>query len=137
VIPEVHHSVVIPVGRITPAVLQAIGYARAMKPDHMVAIKVVSEEEGRRQAESEWAALACGVPLEIIESPYRDLAGPIMEFIDRLDAGRDDDLITVLIPEFVIHRWWTQPLHNHSAFALKARLLFRPNTVVTSIPVHV
>ena len=85
---------------------------------------------------AEWEALACGVPIEVIGSPFRDLAAPIVEFIDRLDSLRDDDLITVLIPEFVFHQWWAQPLHNHSAFALKARLLFRRNTVVTSIPLH-
>ena len=84
----------------------------------------------------EWATLDCGIPLEVIDSPYRDLAGPIIEFIDRLDLTRDDDLITVLIPEFVVRHWWDQPLHNQSALALKARLLFRPNTAVTSLPVH-
>jgi hypothetical protein len=136
-IPVVHHTVVIPVGRITSAVLQAIGYARAMRPDHVVAVKVINDESVRDDIEAQWAALACGIPLEIIESPYRDLASPIMEFVDQLDAEYDNDLITVLIPELVIHRWWAQTLHNQSALALKARLLFRPNTAVTSLPIHV
>jgi hypothetical protein len=137
VIPVIHHTVVIPIGRITPAAIQAIGYARAMKPDHLVAVKVISDAGAREQALTEWAALGCGIPLDIIESPYRDLAEPIMEYIDDLDRLYDNDLITVLIPEFVVHHWWAQPLHNQSALALKARLLFRPNTAVTSLPVHV
>ncbi len=135
-IPVIHHTVVIPIGRITPAVLQAVGYGRAMKPDRLVAVKVVNDHEAHQAALDEWATLDCGIPLEVIDSPYRDLAGPIIEFIDRLDLTRDDDLITVLIPEFVVRHWWDQPLHNQSALALKARLLFRPNTAVTSLPVH-
>jgi hypothetical protein len=136
-IPSVHHTVVIPVGKITPAVLQAIGYAQAMRPEHVVAVKVINDESARNDIEADWAALRCGIQLEILESPYRDLASPIMDYLDRLDAEYDNDLITVLIPELVIHRWWAQTLHNQSALALKARLLFRPNTAVTSLPIHV
>lgn len=136
VIPVIHHTIVIPIGGITPAVLQAVGYARAMKPEHLVAVKVINDEEARQEALSAWAALDCGIPLEIIESPYRDLAGPIMEYLDQLDHLYDNDLITVLIPEFVVRRWWAHALHNQSALALKARLLFRPNTAVTSLPIH-
>jgi amino acid transporter len=137
VVPVVHHTIVIPIGRITPVVLQAIGYAQAMKPDHLVVVKVINDDEAREQALIEWAALECGIVLDIVESPYRDLAGPIMEYIDHLDQLYDNDLITVLIPEFVVRHWWAQPLHNQSALALKARLLFRPNTAVTSLPVRV
>lgn len=136
VIPVVHHTVVLPIGRITPAVVQAIGYARAMKPDHVVAVKVVSDDDERRQALEDWAQLGCEIQLELLESPYRDLAGPILAFLDELDAKYANDLITVLIPEFVVHHWWAQALHNQSALALKARLLFRPNTAVTSLPIH-
>jgi len=135
-IPDVHHTVVIPIGRITPAVLQAVGYGRAMKPHRLLAVKVINDHDSRQAALDEWAAIDSGVPLEVLYSPYRDLAGPIIEFIDRLDHMRDDDLITVLIPEFVVRHWWDQALHNQSALALKAHLLFRPNTAVTSLPVH-
>ncbi len=136
VIPVVRHTVVIPIGRVTPAVLQAIGYAQAMKPDHLVAVKVISDDEARQEALDAWALLDCGIPLDIIESPYRDLAAPIMKYIDQLDDLYNNDLITVLIPEFVVHSWWAHALHNQSALALKARLLFRPNTAVTSLPIH-
>jgi amino acid transporter len=136
-VPVVHHTVVIPIGRINPAVLQAIGYAQAMHPDHVVAVKVVTDDEAREEAAADWAALTCGIPLEFLESPYRDLAGPIMEYIEQLDQLYDNDLITVLIPEFVVSHWWEHTLHNQSALALKAKLLFRPNTAVTSLPIQV
>ena len=71
-----------------------------------------------------------------VASPYRELTQPVLEYLDELDAESPDDIITVVIPEFVT-QWKTQWLHNQSAFALKARLLYRPNTIVTSVPVLV
>ena len=76
------------------------------------------------------------IPLHTIRSPYRELTRPVLEYLDELDAESPDDIITVVIPEFVTP-WKQQWLHNQSAFALKARLLYRPNTVVTSVPVLV
>ena len=73
------------------------------------------------------------IELHTIASPYRELTQPVLEYLDELDAESPDDVITVVIPEFVT-QWKTQWLHNQSAFALKARLLYRPNTVVTSVP---
>jgi len=136
-IPVIHHTVVIPVGPITPAVLQAVGYARAMKPEHLVAVKVIDDETVRDEALSEWAALTRGIPLDIVVSPYRDLAGGVMAYIEELDRRYDNDLNTVLIPELVVHTWWAHALHNQSALALKERPLYRPNTAVTSLPIHV
>jgi amino acid transporter len=136
-IPTVHHTVVIPIGGINPAVLQAIGYARAMRPDHVVAVKVVPDEAARIEALEAWEGLGCGIPLDIVESPYRDLAGPIIDHIDQIDSLYGGDLITVLIPEYVVHHWWHHALHNQSALVLKARLLHRPNTAVTSLPIQV
>ena len=80
------------------------------------------------------AASTCRSRVHTILSPYRELTGPVLDYLDELDADSPDDVITVVIPEFVT-QWKTQWLHNQSAFALKARLLYRPNTVVTSVPV--
>ena len=74
--------------------------------------------------------------MHTILSPYRELTRPVLGYLDEIDADSPDDVITVIIPEFVT-QWKTQWLHNQSAFALKARLLYRPNTVVTSVPVLV
>jgi hypothetical protein len=76
------------------------------------------------------------VQLHTISSPYRELTRPVLEYLDELDAESPDDVITVVIPEFVTD-WKQQWLHNQSALALKLRLLYRPNTVVTSVPVLV
>ena len=76
------------------------------------------------------------MPLEIVHSPYRELTRPVLRFIDELDARYDNDIITVVLPEFVVGSWWSQLLHNQSALFLKGRLLFRKGTVVTSVPYH-
>ncbi len=83
---------------------------------------------------AEWAKYDINVELDTIISEFRDLTEPILHRINELDSESKDDLITVIIPEFVtsIKSQW---LHNQSALAIKAKLLFRPNTVVTSVPI--
>ena len=77
-----------------------------------------------------------GVKLAVLPSPYRELTGPLLRYIHRLDRKRDDDIITVIIPEFVPAKWWQHLLHNQRALLIKGALLFRPNVVVTSVPFH-
>ena len=84
-----------------------------------------------------WAAYDFGIPLDIVESPYRELTRPVLRYVDELDRRWQHDVVTVVIPEFVVHHWWEQLLHNQSALFLKGRLLFRTGTVVTSVPAHV
>jgi hypothetical protein len=77
------------------------------------------------------------VPLEIVHSPYRDFVDPFVAFLDELEDRWGDATTTVVIPEFVVHHWYEQALHNQTATRLKLALLFRPRTVVTSVPYHV
>jgi hypothetical protein len=107
-----------------------------MRPDHLFALMVLGDGQDREGVEEAWGELGLGVPLEIIEDDYRDLTNPIVDYLERTDARWADDTLTVMIPEVVVHRWWENLLHNQSALLLKARLLYRPNTVVTSIPWH-
>jgi len=85
---------------------------------------------------NEWDEYSLDVPLEFVYSPYRELARPVMTFIDELDARFENDIITVVLPEFVVRHWWGNLLHNQNALLLKGRLLFRKGTVVTSVPYH-
>jgi amino acid transporter len=134
----VQNTVVVLVTAPTRAAVHAIRYAQALRPDHLFALTVLSEGEGadRMGMEQAWEDLGLGVPLEIIEDDYRDLTNPIVDYLERTDARWADDTLTVVIPELVVHRWWEHLLHNQSALVLKARLLYRPNTVVTSVPWH-
>ena len=115
--------------------LQALTYARSLAPDRLVALSVVASPRGAAgAAEDVGRQSAPPIALEFLHSPYRELTGPVLSYLDELDAENPDEIITVVIPEVVVSHWYAQPLHNQSALALKARLLFRPNTVVTSVP---
>jgi amino acid transporter len=134
--PRRTHTVVVLVGTVNRGVLQAVQYARELAPERLIAVSVVTDPGEQERLAQAWSDHEMPVPLHTIASPYRELTQPVLEYLDELDAESPDDVITVVIPEFVT-KWKTQWLHNQSAFALKARLLYRPNTVVTSVPVLV
>src|SRR3989442_11586042 len=83
---------------------------------------------------ADWEAQYLGVPLTIVDSPYREVAHPVLEYIRRLRRESPRDIVTVIVPEYVVGRWWEHLLHNQSALRLKARLLFIPGVAVTSVP---
>jgi hypothetical protein len=129
------HTMVVLVGSINKGVLHAITYANSLRPDRIVALSVVSSDEERVRLEQQWHDFDVPIELQVVYSPYRELTTPVMEFVEELDRRYKGDIITVVIPEFVTSVR-TQWLHNQSAFALKARLLYRPHTAVVSVPVH-
>jgi hypothetical protein len=131
-----NHTVVVLVGTVHRGVLDALAYARSLNPHRLLAVSVVSDDDEQAKVEAAWREFALEVPLELVYSPYRELTRPLLTFIDELDAQRDNDIITVVIPEFIVESWWAHVLHNQSALLLKARLLFRKGTVVTSLPYH-
>jgi hypothetical protein len=129
------HTMVVLVGGVNKGVLHAVQYAKSLNPDRLLAVTVASDDEERQRVEQQWNDYGVPIELHTVYSPYRELSAPIMQFIDELDERHGDDIITVVIPEFVTS-WSTQWLHNGSAFALKAKLLYRPHTAVVSVPVH-
>jgi amino acid transporter len=132
----VHHTVVVLVTGATRPAVHAVRYAQAMRPDHLFALTVLQDGQRRAEVAEAWEEADVGVPLEIIEDEYRDLTDPIEAFLTAADARWADDTLTVVIPEIVVRTWWEHLLHNQSALLLKARLLYRPDTVVTSVPWH-
>jgi hypothetical protein len=130
------HTVVVPLGRVHRGVLEAITYARSLAPDRLMAVTIVSSPEEQERVEKQWAEYNLPVEHRMIYSPYRELTRPLLAFIDELDEEWPDDIITVVVPEFVLKHWWEQLLHNQSALILRARLRLRPNTVVTAVPIH-
>ena len=137
-VPSIRIGVIVLVGStINRGVLNALGYAQAMHPDLLRALNVSFDDEAAESLRAQWAEHGLDVPLDIVDSPYRDLTRPILDYIDRTDELDPGDVLTIIVPEFVVHRWWELLLHNQSALWLKARLLFRRNTVVISIPVSI
>ena len=128
------HTVVVLVGSVNQGVLQAVRYAESLRPDRLLALSVIENSDDRQRLQDQWDLHGLTIDLDTVVSEYRDLTEPILNRINEIDDLDSDDIITVIIPEFVtsIRSQW---LHNQSALAIKARLLFRPNTVVTSVPI--
>ena len=129
------HTMIVLVGSINKGVLHGLQYAKSLNPDRLIALTVATDDEDRQRIEEQWKQFEVPIELHIEYSPYHELTRPVMKFIDELDDRYHDDIITVVIPEFVTS-WRTQWLHNGSAFALKAKLLHRPHTAVVSVPTH-
>ena len=130
------HYVVVLVGKVNRGVIDAIAYSRSLAPERIIALSVVQDPEEERALHEQWDAYDIPIELQTVSSPYRELTRPVLGFLDEIDRERADDVITVVIPESVT-KVSSQWLHNQSALALKARLLYRPHTVVVSVPVHV
>ncbi len=133
---RMNHTVVVLVGRVHRGVLDALAYAKSLNPSHLVAVSVVTDDEEQQRIHDQWQEFELDVPLETVYSPYRELSRPVLRFLDDLGDRYDNDIVTVLIPEFVVKHWWQHVLHNQSALILKGRLLFRKGLVVTSVPYH-
>ena len=132
---ELLHTAVVPVAGMNKMVLSAVEYARSISKD-VIAVTVNVGGDEQEDMEERWEAWVPDVPLVVLNSPYRAIHRPLLRFIDEVEAWRDDDVVTVVIPEFVPSRWWHQLMHNQTTLFIKAALLFKPNIVVTSVPHH-
>jgi hypothetical protein len=125
---------VVPVSQLHRPTLRALAYARATRPDTLTAVTVATTPEEVRALQSEWAERNIPVPITVLDSPYRDITGPILEYVAQLRHAGPRDVVVVYIPEYVVGHWWEHLLHNQSALRLKARLLFQRGVMVTSVP---
>ncbi|MBA3741503.1 APC family permease [Sporichthya sp.] len=132
-LPSRIHGVVL-VSRLHTPALRALAFARATRPDTLIALTVQTSPESTQHLLREWADRDVPVPLTVLDSPYRDVIGPILDHVRGIRRTSPRDVVCVFIPEYVVGRWWEQVLHNHTALRLKARLLFQPGVMVTSVP---
>ena len=132
---DVYLTVIVPVATINRVARQTLAYSRSIS-DNVTAVHVTDDEAEIDAMRQGWKELGTNVPLVIIESPYRSLVSPLLAYIDEIDKQRPDDTICVVLPEFIARHWWEQILHNQTALRIKAALLFRPGTIVTSVPYH-
>jgi hypothetical protein len=129
------HTAVVPVAGMNRMVLSAIEYARSISKD-VIAVSVNVDQADPQKLEQQWEEWAPDVPLVVLNSPYRAIHRPLLQFIQEIEAWRDDDVVTVVVPEFVAKRWWHQFLHNQTSLFLKAALMFQPHIVVVSVRQH-
>ncbi len=133
VLPPRNHAIVL-VSTAHRPTMRAVAYAKATRPDDLEAVTVNVDEAGTKDLLRRWEELELGVPLKVVESPYREITRPVLEYVRRVRSDNPRDVVTVFIPEYVVGRWWEQLLHNQSALRLKGRLLFQPGVMVTSVP---
>ncbi|MPY85577.1 MAG: amino acid permease [Actinophytocola sp.] len=133
VLPSRNHVIVL-VSKLHKPTLRALGYARALRPDVIEAVTVNVEDEETSALVDEWDKHDFKVPLKVIDSPYREITKPVLDYVKRARGSNPRDVVTVFIPEYVVGRWWEQLLHNQSALRLKGRLLFQPGVMVTNVP---
>ncbi|PSR70172.1 DNA-binding protein [Nocardia sp. MDA0666] len=116
------------------ATRRAVQFARATRPDTLTAITVNVDDSDTRALTQSWESHDVTIPLKVVESPYREITRPVIEYIKRVRRSRPRDVVSVYIPEYVVGHWWENLLHNQSSLRLKARLLFEPGVMVTSVP---
>lgn len=127
------HMVVL-VSRIHRPTLRALAYAKLMRSDSLEALSVNVDAAETRALHEEWERRGIDVPLKVLDSPYREVTRPVIEYVKNLRRESPRDVVSVIIPEYVVGHWYEQLLHNQSALRLKGRLLFTPGVMVTSVP---
>ncbi|HEX2130812.1 MAG TPA: APC family permease [Actinophytocola sp.] len=133
VLPSRNHAIVL-VSKLHLPTRRALAYARATRPDVLEAVTVNVDDADTRSLVAQWEKEDFSVPLKVVESPYREITKPVLDYVRRVRTDNPRDVVTVYIPEYVVGRWWEQFLHNQSALRLKGRLLFQPGVMVTSVP---
>lgn len=132
-LPSRVHAVVLVSNVLKPS-MRALAYARATHPDTLTALTVNVDDSETRALQQNWEQRNLPVPLKVVESPYREITRPIVQYVRNIRHAGSREVIMVYIPEYVVGHWWENALHNQSALRLKGRLLFEPGVMVTSVP---
>lgn len=128
----VTHPAVVVVGQLNRGMLEALDYARSIA-DEVVAIHVNIGSTDQEKLQQRWEQLEGDIPLVILDSPYRSVVSPIVDFVSEYESQHPGVLSTVIIPAFVPRNWWESILHNQTAFFLKAALRAKKSRVVTTV----
>ena len=132
----INHTVIVPISGIHRGVLNALAYAKSISNDNVTAVFIDFDEEATAKLRERWNRLDLGVKLVVLPSPYRELTRPLLRYIERTARQHENDVVTVVLPEFVPAKWWQHLLHNQSSLLLKGKLLFKPGIIVTNVPYH-
>jgi hypothetical protein len=128
--------VLVLIGDVHRGVVRAVQYAKTLAAPSAIVRGVYVETDPARTArlEDKWGKWGLGVPLVVLTSPYRSLLRPLLDHIDHIQSRGDEQMVTIVLPEFLPRRWWHQILHNQTALLIKGALLFRRNIVVADVP---
>jgi len=132
---KIHPVCIVPVDQLNNVAFQSMAMARSLS-EQVIAVHICFDPDHMALLRARWDAWGNHVPLVIVESPYRSVLRPLLHYIDAIDKQITDGTLVVVLPELVATRWWHQLLHNQFPLRVKAALLFRPGTVVVSVPYH-
>jgi amino acid transporter len=133
ILPSRVHTIVL-VSKLHKPTLQALAYARATRPSTLEALTVAIDPDEAKALQEDWERRKIQVPLKVLDSPFREITKPVVDYVQSLRKQSPRDLVTVFVPEYVVGKWWEQLLHNQSALRLRTRLRFTSGVVVTSVP---
>jgi amino acid transporter len=129
------HSVVVLISGVHRGVLEALRYARTLS-SNVTALSVEIDLEASEKIRERWRQWGMGIPLTVLKSNYRSVVKPLMDYLDEFLERNPNQLVTVVLPEFIPTRWWHHLMHNQTAFLIKTALLFKHGVIVTSVPHH-
>jgi amino acid transporter len=132
-LPSKVHAVVL-VSKVHKPTLRALAFARATRPDHLTALTVNVDDAETRALQQQWERYDIPVPLTVVESPYREITRPVVDFVKSIRRDSPRELVVVFVPQYVVGHWWENVLHNQSALRLRARLQFQPGVMITTVP---
>ncbi|RBY86772.1 DNA-binding protein [Blastococcus sp. TBT05-19] len=132
-LPSKVHAVVL-VSKVHKPTLRALAFARATRPDALTALTVNVDPAETRSLQSQWERYDIPVPLTVLESPYREITRPVLDYVKGIRRDSPRELVVVFVPQYVVGHWWENVLHNQSALRLRARLQFQPGVMITTVP---
>lgn len=136
-VPSLRHRVILPIGGVHQGTLEALHYARMLSQD-LTAVHVSVEPTETERIKSKWATWGEGIRLVILDSPYRVMYEPLLAYIEEVASQRrQNERITIVVPQFVTKHWWHNLLHMQTATFLRFALLFKKNIVVTDVPYQI
>ena len=130
------HTAIVLISGVHRGVIPALQFGLSLAPDNINAVYVNLNDETTEVLKKKWEQWGSGVPLTVLPSPYRSLIQPLLKYIDEIDSQYDDDVLIVIVPEFVPSKWWQHMLHNQTALQLKTSLFFNKRAYVVSVPYH-
>jgi hypothetical protein len=132
-LPSKVHAIVL-VSKVHKPTLRALAFARATRPDVLTALTVNVDDADTRGLQGDWDRYDIPVPLTVLESPYREITRPVVDYVKAIRRSSPRELVIVFVPQYVVGHWWENVLHNQSALRLRARLQFQPGVMITTVP---
>jgi hypothetical protein len=124
-----HHVAVVLVSSANNASARSLRYARSIRADELRCVHIAVDDHETDDLRAAWSGISAGLPLEVVASPYRQIARPVHTLVRQILEDRPQTFVTIVIPEFVVRKTWHRFLHNQTALTLKGTFLFEPSVV--------